>query len=255
LTPELREAGHKTGGVFTDFPAGNRWHRILHSQGWIAPSWPEQYGGTGWSAMQRFIFAEECARAHAPRMFIMGIRMVGPVLMRFGTEAQKQKYLPRILSGDDVWCQGYSEPGSGSDLASLKMRAERQGDCYVLNGTKIWTTYAQHATRMFCLVRTGAEGKPQDGISFVLIEDMKTPGITVKPIITLAGDHEVNQVFFAMCACRSPIWSARKTRAGRSPNICSSSSAAGTPIRPACTRPWNGCSRWPARSAPMAAAG
>jgi alkylation response protein AidB-like acyl-CoA dehydrogenase len=196
LTPDLREAGKRAGGVFAEFEAGHRWHRILAEKGWIAPNWPKEYGGTGWSAIQRYIFAEESVRANAPRIFFMGVRMVGPVLMRFGREEQKKKYLPRILSGDDVWCQGYSEPGSGSDLASLKTRAERDGSDYVINGTKIWTTFAQHANRMFCLVRTSTAGKPQDGISFVLLDDMKTPGLSVKPIITLAGDHEVNQVFF-----------------------------------------------------------
>ena len=148
------------------------------------------------AATQRYIFARECIAVDAPRIFAMGIRMVGPVIMKFGTPEQKAKYLPRIVSGDIVFCQGYSEPGSGSDLASLKTRAVRDGDDYVINGTKIWTTGAHVADHMFCLVRTATEGKPQDGISFVLIDSMTTPGLTVKPIVTLAGDHEVNQVFF-----------------------------------------------------------
>jgi len=196
LTQDLREAGRKTTGVFAEYAAGMRWHKILARRGWSAPSWPKEYGGTGWSATQRYIFSRECIAADAPRIFAMGLRMVGPVIMKFGTPEQKQKYLPRIVSGEITFCQGYSEPGSGSDLASLKTRAERDGDDYVINGTKIWTTGAHVADHMFCLVRTSTEGKPQDGISFVLIDSMKTPGLTVAPIVTLAGDHEVNQVFF-----------------------------------------------------------
>ena len=196
LTEDLREAGRKTTGVFADYAAGMRWHRILARRGWSAPSWPREYGGTGWNATQRYIFARECIAADAPRIFAMGLRMVGPVIMKFGTPEQKEKYLPRIVSGDITFCQGYSEPGSGSDLASLRTRAERDGDDYVINGTKIWTTGAHVADHMFCLVRTSTEGKPQDGISFVLIDSMTTAGLTVAPIVTLAGDHEVNQVFF-----------------------------------------------------------
>jgi len=196
LTEDLREAGRKTGGVFADIDAGLRWHKVLARRGWSAPTWPAQYGGTGWNATQRYIFARECIAADAPRIFAMGLRMVGPVIMKFGTAEQKAKYLPRIVSGDIVFCQGYSEPGSGSDLASLKTRAVHDGCDYVINGTKIWTTGAHVADHMFCLVRTATEGKPQDGISFLLIDSMKSPGLTVKPIVTLAGDHEVNQVFF-----------------------------------------------------------
>jgi alkylation response protein AidB-like acyl-CoA dehydrogenase len=196
LSEDLREAGGKTGGVFADFAAGLRWHKVLARRGWSAPTWPKEHGGTGWTATQRYIFARECTAADAPRIFSMGIRMVGPVIMKYGTPEQKAKYLPGIVSGDITFCQGYSEPGSGSDLASLKTRAVRDGDDYVINGTKIWTTGAHVANRMFCLVRTSTEGKPQDGISFVLIDSMDRPGLTVKPIVTLAGDHEVNQVFF-----------------------------------------------------------
>jgi alkylation response protein AidB-like acyl-CoA dehydrogenase len=196
LSEDLREAGRKAGGAFAELAAGLRWHKVLAQRGWSAPTWPVEHGGTGWNATQRYIFARECAAADAPRIFTMGIRMVGPVIMKFGTPEQKAKYLPGIVSGDSVFCQGYSEPGSGSDLASLKTRAVRDGDDYVINGTKIWTTGAHIANHMFCLVRTRSEGKPQDGISFVLIDSMETPGLTVKPIITLAGDHEVNQVFF-----------------------------------------------------------
>jgi alkylation response protein AidB-like acyl-CoA dehydrogenase len=196
LSEDLREAGRKTGGVFADFAAGLRWHKVLAERGWSAPSWPKEYGGTGWDATQRYIFARECTAVDAPRIFSMGLRMVGPVIMKYGTPEQKAKYLPRIVAGDITFCQGYSEPGSGSDLASLKTRAVRDGEDYVINGTKIWTTGAHVADHMFCLVRTATEGKPQDGISFVLIDSMQTPGLSVKPILTLAGDHEVNQVFF-----------------------------------------------------------
>ena len=195
LAPELREAGRRMTSVFIDKRYSLAWQRILHAKGWAAPSWPKEYGGTGWSDMQRYIFAAECARAGAPALAPMGLRMVGPCIMRYGTEAQKAHYLPRILSGEDYWCQGSSEPGSGSELASLHLRAASDGDDYVLNGSKIWTTHAHWANRMFCLVRTNSGGKPQAGITFLLL-DMATPGITVKPIVTLAGEHEVNQVFF-----------------------------------------------------------
>lgn len=195
LTPDLRDAGLKTGGVLTDPPATKKWHKALHEKGWIAPAWPKEYGGPGWSEMQRYIFASECAAAHAPILANFGTRMCGPVLMKFGSPEQKAFYLPRILSGEDYWCQGYSEPGSGSDLASLQLKAVREGDHYVLNGTKLWTTHAHFANRMFCLVRTANTGKPQEGITFLLLET-STPGFSVQPIITLAGDHEVNQCFF-----------------------------------------------------------
>ena len=195
LTPELREAGARTTSVFTEPRWSLVWQRILHARGWAAPSWPREYGGPGWTETQRAIFAAECAAASAPGLAPMGLRMAGPVIMGYGTPEQKAHYLPRILSGEDYWCQGYSEPGSGSDLASLQLRAVSDGDDYVLSGSKIWTTHAQYANRMFCLVRTSTEGKPQAGITFLLL-DMASPGIEVKPIITLAGEHEVNQVFF-----------------------------------------------------------
>jgi alkylation response protein AidB-like acyl-CoA dehydrogenase len=195
LTPELRAAGARVTSVFCEPRYSLPWQRILHARGWAAPSWPKEYGGPGWSEVQRSIFAAECARASAPGLAPMGLRMAGPVIMGYGTAEQKAHYLPRILSGEDYWCQGYSEPGSGSDLASLQLQATSDGDDYVLSGSKIWTTHAQFANRMFLLARTSREGKPQAGITFLLL-DMATPGITVKPIITLAGDHEVNQVFF-----------------------------------------------------------
>lgn len=195
LTPQLREAGQRMTSVFCDKAHSLAWQRILHAKGWVAPSWPVEYGGPGWSEIQRHVFQAECARAGAPNLAPMGLRMVAPAIMAFGSPEQKARYLPRILSGEDYWCQGYSEPGSGSDLASLQMRAVADGDDYVLNGSKIWTTHAHWATHMFCLVRTQTEGKPQAGITFLLIE-MDRPGIKVDPIITLAGEHEVNQVFF-----------------------------------------------------------
>ena len=195
LPADLREAGRKTTSVFSDKRHSLPWQRILHARGWAAPSWPVEYGGPGWTDMQRSIFAAECARAGAPSLSPMGLRMVGPVIMGYGTDEQKATLLPRILSGEDYWCQGYSEPGSGSDLASLKLSAVSDGDEYVLNGSKIWTTHAHWANKMFCLVRTRTEGKPQAGITFLLL-DMETPGVTVRPIITLAGEHEVNEVFF-----------------------------------------------------------
>jgi len=172
-----------------------RWHKILAQKGWIAPGWPVKYGGTGWSAMQRHIWAEEYALAYAPPTLSFGLNLLAPVLLGFASEEQKQRYLPRIFNAEDWWCQGYSEPGAGSDLASLKTRAVREGDHYIVNGQKTWTTLGQHADMIFCLVRTSAEGTKQSGISFLLI-DMKTPGITVRPIITLDEAHEVNEVFF-----------------------------------------------------------
>ncbi|MFO1319447.1 MAG: acyl-CoA dehydrogenase family protein [Burkholderiales bacterium] len=170
------------------------WQKILHEKGWIAPHWPREVGGCGWNGVQRHLFEEECAAAGAPPVIAFGVYMVGPVIAAFGSPWQKQHYLPRILSSEDWWCQGYSEPGSGSDLASLKTRAEREGDHYVVNGQKTWTTLAQYADMMFCLVRTASTGKKQEGISFLLI-DMKTPGVEVRPIITLDGEHEVNEVW------------------------------------------------------------
>ena len=195
LTPELRRAGSHATSVFTDPKYSLPWQRVLHARGWAAPSWPVEYGGPGWNEVQRYVFAAECARAGAPGLAPMGLRMVGPCIMGYGTPEQKAYYLPRILSGEDYWCQGYSEPGAGSDLANLQLRAESDGGDYVLNGSKIWTTHAHLANRMFCLVRTRAEGKPQAGITFLLLE-MDSPGIEVRPIITLAGEHEVNEVFF-----------------------------------------------------------
>ena len=177
-----------------------RWQKILHQQGWAAPSWPKQFGGTDWSPVQLHIYDEEAAAAGAPRTIPFGLKMVAPVIMAFGSAEQQQRFLPRILSGEDWWCQGYSEPGAGSDLASLKTRAERRtdsnGEHYIVNGQKTWNTLGQHASWIFCLVRTDPTAvKQQQGISFLLI-DMKTSGISVRPIITLDGAHEVNEVWF-----------------------------------------------------------
>lgn len=171
------------------------WHRIMAAKGWAGVTWPKEFGGTGWSSTQQYIFDEEAADAGAPPLMPFGLKMVAPVIMAFGNREQQERFLPKILSGEHWWCQGYSEPESGSDLASLKMRAERRGDTYVVNGQKAWNTLGQHADWIFCLVRTSSEGRPQAGISFLLI-DMKTPGITVRPVITIEGEHEVNEVWF-----------------------------------------------------------
>ena len=172
-----------------------RWARILGAKGWLGYGWPRQFGGPGWTAVQKHLFEEECALAGAPRIVPFGPVMVAPVIMAFGTPEQQARFLPGIASGEVWWSQGYSEPGSGSDLASVKTRAERQGDHYLVNGQKTWTTLGQYGDWIFCLVRTDTSGKPQTGISFLLI-DMKSPGVTVRPIIMLDGEHEVNEVFF-----------------------------------------------------------
>jgi alkylation response protein AidB-like acyl-CoA dehydrogenase len=172
-----------------------RWAKILGKKGWLGYGWPKEFGGPGWSAVQKHLFEEETALAGAPRIVPFGPVMVAPVIMAFGSPEQQKRFLPGIASGEVWWSQGYSEPGSGSDLASLKTRAERKGDKYIVNGQKTWTTLAQYGDWIFCLVRTSTEGKPQTGISFLLI-DMKSPGVTVRPIIMLDGGHEVNEVFF-----------------------------------------------------------
>lgn len=195
LTDALREAAAKATSVFVEKHHVLAWQAILHTKRWVAPHWPREHGGPGWSAAERHVFASECALAGAPALSPMGLRMVAPVIMHYGTSEQKAWYLPRILSGEDYWCQGYSEPGSGSDLALLSLRADREGDAYVLNGSKIWTTHAHVANKMFCLVRTSREGRRQQGISFLLL-DMDSPGITVRPIHSIADDHDFNQVFF-----------------------------------------------------------
>jgi len=195
LTAPLREGQRRTTAMYPEPEISGPWQKILQQRGWLVPLWPPEWGGTGWTALQRFIFETECALAGAPLVHPMGVRLLGPVLLRFGTPAQKQAHLPRILSGEDYWCQGFSEPGAGSDLAALQLRARKDGGDYVLDGSKIWTTHAHHANRMFALVRTSEEGRRQQGISFLLI-DMATPGITVRPIRTIGGDHDVNEVHF-----------------------------------------------------------
>jgi alkylation response protein AidB-like acyl-CoA dehydrogenase len=175
------------------------WHAILNQRGWLANHWPREYGGTGWTAIEKFIFENECSLANAPRIVPFGVSMLGPVLIKYGDEAQKRHWLPRILDGSDWWCQGFSEPGAGSDLAAVRTSAvhgvDAQGEHYIVNGQKTWTTLGQHANMIFCLVRTDREAKQQEGISFLLI-DMNSPGVEVRPIITLDGEHEVNEVFF-----------------------------------------------------------
>lgn len=195
LTADIVEATARNGSVFVEKDLALRWQAILVKKGWAVPQWPEAYGGTQWSPAQKYLFSRECYLAGAPMLIPLGLLMLAPVLMAFGTEQQKEEYLPKILSGEHYWCQGYSEPGAGSDLASLKLKAVADGDDYIVNGSKIWTTHAHLADHIFALVRTDSSGKPQQGISFLLI-DMDSPGIRVDPILTMAGDHEVNQVFF-----------------------------------------------------------
>jgi len=195
LTDELKSAGRRMTSVYSDHEAAMRWQRILAAKGWAAPSWPVEHGGCDWTAAQRYLFACERAAACAPPLSPMGIQMCAPALIAFGTDQQKKFFLPRMLSGEHLWCQGYSEPGSGSDLASLQMSAAVQGDHLLCNGSKIWTTHADLANWIFCLVRTSRESKRQRGITFLLIP-MSTPGIEVNPIISLSGEHIQNQVFF-----------------------------------------------------------
>jgi len=195
VPPAMRRANDLTTCFIVDPDVSVHFHRALARKGWSVPSWPVEYGGTGWTPVQRYIFEVECARASAAAYNNAGAQFVGPVIMRFGTPQQKETYLPRIRSGEDHWAQGYSEPGSGSDLASLKTKAVSDGDDYVVNGQKIWTTLAHKSNRLFALVRTSSEGKRQEGITFLLI-DLDLPGITIRPIIGNGGDHEFNEVFF-----------------------------------------------------------
>lgn len=195
LTPEFRRAAELTSWTFAEFEFGRRWQKILYRRGWGAPTWPVEFGGTGWSARQHLIWEIETARARPPTPMWMGRELVAPCIIKFGTPSQIEFFLPRIIAGDDWWAQGYSEPGAGSDLASLQLSAVKDGDDYVLNGSKIWSTFAQFANRMFMLVRTSKLPKKQQGITFLLV-DMDTPGVEVRPIINIAGEHEFNQVFF-----------------------------------------------------------
>ena len=225
LTDEMRREAERTTTVFADKDLAMKWQEILVEKGWAVPAWPVEHGGVAWTPNQKYIWGQECAKSHAPGLIPLGLRMLAPVLFKYGTPEQKAEYLPKILSGEQYWCQGYSEPGSGSDLSSLKTSAVKDGDDYVVNGTKIWTTHAHFADHIFCLVRTDTGVKPQAGITFLLIP-LDMPGITVKPIITIADDHEVNQVFLMTFECRSPTALVLKMRAGPLLNICSSSSAA-----------------------------
>ena len=195
LNARLREGAANTPSVFTEPDITREWQAVLAEKGWLATSWPVEDGGPGWTPTQKYIFEKECAIAGAPSLPILGLRLVGPVICHFGTPEQKARFLPRIISGEDYWCQGYSEPGAGSDLAAVKTRAERVGDKYVVNGSKIWTTHAQHANWIFALVRTDPTVQKQRGISFLLIP-MEQPGVSVSPIVTMANDHEVNATFF-----------------------------------------------------------
>jgi alkylation response protein AidB-like acyl-CoA dehydrogenase len=202
FTLELRRESERQSGVFATPDLARRWLGILHRRGWAAPNWPREFGGTGWTPLQRYVFEHECAEAGTPILPGMGLGMCGPVLMRFGTAWQQEFFLPRILSGEHYWCQGYSEPQAGSDLAALQCRALRNGDEYVVDGTKLWTTHAHAANWIFLLVRTDSTGKPQQGITFLLCP-MDAAGITVRPIRSISGEHEVNQVFFD--AVRVPV--------------------------------------------------
>ncbi|WIM13950.1 acyl-CoA dehydrogenase family protein [Enhydrobacter sp.] len=200
MPPEVAEESRRSRSSHVSRERLLQWQKKLAGKGWLCPNWPREYGGPGWSSTQKFIFEMEMARADSPYLSSFSIKMVAPVLMKFGSEAQKKRFLPRIAAAEELWCQGYSEPGSGSDLASLRTRAVRDGDHYVVNGQKIWTTNAHWADWIFCLVRTSTEGKRQEGISFLLI-DMKSPGIRIDPIYLVDGTrtpmrHEVNQVFF-----------------------------------------------------------
>lgn len=195
LPDRLRRAARLTPGAFVDPAIYLEWQAVLHQRGWLAYAWPVEFGGTGWTPIQRYIFERECALAHAPAIGAQGLRMLAPVLCAFGTSGQQERFLPRILSGEHVWCQGYSEPEAGSDLAALRTRAVREGDHYIVDGTKIWTTNAHLSNWIFCLVRTDMAVKPQQGISYLLI-DMASPGISVRPIGLISGDRELNQVFF-----------------------------------------------------------
>lgn len=195
LTPELRARTAWETGAFARRDLSDAWNARLATKGWVAPAWPVEHGGPGWTPGQRQVLEAELAAVSAPRLPAMGLQMVAPVLMRFGTEEQKAHFLPRLLAGEDYWCQGYSEPGAGSDLAAVQLRADRDGEDYVLNGSKIWTTFAQFANWIFVLARTAQREKRQDGISFILVP-MDSPGLTVRPLISMSGEHEVNQVFF-----------------------------------------------------------
>ena len=194
LSEHLRVGAARSPGVFVEPDIGLEWHRILNEKGWVAYHWPKKNGGTGWTPTQKYIFEKECALAGAPALSILGLRLAGPVICEFGTPEQQERFLPRIRSTEDYWCQGFSETGSGSDLSSLKTSARLEGDQYIVNGSKMWTTHAHYANWIFCLVRTDPNVKKQAGITFLLIP-MDQPGVEVVPIMSMSGDHEINQVF------------------------------------------------------------
>jgi alkylation response protein AidB-like acyl-CoA dehydrogenase len=229
LTPRLRDGAAMSPGVFVEPDIGQDWNAALHAKGWLTYQWPEASGGPGWSAVQRYIFEKECALAGAPTLTVLGLKLVGPVIYTFGTDDQKAHYLPRILSGEDYWCQGFSEPGSGSDLASLQCRAERRGDKYIINGSKIWTTHAHHANRIFCLVRTDPDAKRQAGISFLLI-NMRQPGVTIR----WRGIMKSTRCFSTMPKPPSLILSVPRAKAGPSQNSCWKMNGAVLASRRAC---------------------
>src|SRR5260221_7203197 len=195
MPPEVAEESRRSRTSHVSKERLLQWQKKLASRGWLCPNWPKEFGGTGWNSTQKFIFEMEMARADSPYLSSFSIKMVAPVLMKYGNEVQRKRFLPKIAAAEELWCQGYSEPGSGSDLASLKTKAERQGDYYLVNGQKTWTTLAQHADWIFCLVRTSSAGRAQEGISFLLI-DMKSPGVSVRPIVMLDGEAEINEVWF-----------------------------------------------------------
>lgn len=195
LTEHIKQCSASSPGVFDEPEIALEWQKILHQKGWLVYYWPEEYGGLGWSPIRKYIFERECALAGTPALSPLGLKLLGPVICEFGTKEQKDRILPRIQTAEDYWCQGFSEPGSGSDLASLSTKAVIQDGKYVINGSKIWQTHAHHADKIFCLVRTSQEDRPQKGISFLMI-DMEQPGVSVRPILSMSGEHEVNQVFF-----------------------------------------------------------
>ena len=195
LTERLRAGSRGSPGVFVEPDISEEWQAILAKKGWLTYYWPEEYGGMGWTPTQRYIYEKELALNDAPFLPVMGVKLLGPIICKFGTDKQKQEILPRIISGEDYWCQGFSETGAGSDLANLRTRAEKVGEKYIINGGKIWTTLAHHATHIFCLVRTDPDSSRQQGISFILV-DLRQPGVEIRPIIGIAGDHEVNEIFF-----------------------------------------------------------
>ena len=236
--PNAERATEEVGrGGVDRYGAYKGWMKKLAAKGWIAPAWPKEYGGAGMTVMQQFVFNEEMAKARAPRPGGIGVGFAGPTIIVYGSDGQKKEHLPGMLSGDDVWCQGFSEPGSGSDLASLQTSAVKDGDDYVVNGQKIWTSGAQFAQRMILLARTDAAAPKHKGISYLLL-DMKSPGVTVRPLVNMANTPGFSEVFSTTSASPPKTSSARRTAAGTSPRPLSTSSA-----RPS-ARPSPNSTRW-----------